>query len=175
MTVTYLRKTTPADLAVVMDIINGAKAYLHQQHVAQWQHGYPAESDFKADIAAGLNYVLVRDGEIAGTATLLQGTDPNYQVIERGNWRGTPDAKYTSVHRIAMASGYRGQHLSNVLLTNLLTLSRQLGYADVRIDTHPQNLGMQHVIKQNGFQYQGIIYMHEPKEERYAYQLLLEK
>nr|SFZ89124.1 Histone acetyltransferase HPA2 and related acetyltransferases [Loigolactobacillus rennini] len=173
MTVTYLRKAKPTDLTAIMQIIDGAKAYLHQQHVDQWQHGYPAQSDLAADIAAGLNYVLIRDGKMAGTATLQQGIDANYRVIEQGSWRGDPQETYTSIHRIAMASGFRGQHLSAVLLSNLLTLSLQLGYRDVRIDTHPKNLGMQHVIKQTGFQYQGIIYMHEPKEPRYAYQLLL--
>ncbi|MFD1317720.1 GNAT family N-acetyltransferase [Loigolactobacillus zhaoyuanensis] len=173
MTTTYLRQARTADLPVIMKIINEAKAYLKQQNVDQWQHGYPEQSDMTADVAAGLNYVLIRDDVIVGTATLQRGIDDNYKVIEQGTWRGAAEATYTSIHRIAVAAGYRGQHLSETLITNLLTLSLQLGYADVRIDTHPENVGMQHVIKQNGFEYRGIIYMHEPKEPRYAYQLQL--
>lgn len=173
MTTTYLRQAKMADLPVIMKIIDEAKAYLKQQNVDQWQHGYPEQNDMAADVAAGVNYVMVRDGVIVGTASLLQGIDDNYKVIDQGKWLGAADTTYTSIHRIAVAAGYRGQHLSETLITNLLTLSLQLGYADVRIDTHPENLGMQHVIKQNGFEYRGIIYMHEPKEPRYAYQLLL--
>ncbi|MFD0898360.1 GNAT family N-acetyltransferase [Loigolactobacillus binensis] len=173
MTTTYLRQAKTTDLPVIMKIINEAKAYLKQQNVDQWQHGYPEQSDLSADVAAGDNYVLVRYDVIVATATLLHGIDENYKVIEQGSWRGDPAATYTSIHRIAVAAGYRGQHLSETLITNLLTVSLQLGYNDVRIDTHPENLGMQHVIKQNGFDYRGIIYMHEPKEPRYAYQLTL--
>lgn len=173
MTTTYLRQAKMTDLPVIMKIIDEAKAYLKQQNLDQWQHGYPKQNDMAADVVAGVNYVMVRDGVIVGTASLLQGIDDNYKVIDQGTWLGAADATYTSIHRIAVAAGYRGQHLSETLITNLLTLSLQLGYADVRIDTHPENLGMQHVIKQNGFEYRGIIYMHEPKEPRYAYQLLL--
>ncbi|WP_125979788.1 GNAT family N-acetyltransferase [Loigolactobacillus iwatensis] len=173
MTTTYLRRSREADLPAIMTIINEAKAYLKEQGVDQWQHGYPYEEDMINDVKAGLNYVLIRDDDIVGTATLQQGMDDNYKVIDHGSWQGAADAQYTSIHRIAVSANYRGQHLSETMITNLLTVSLELGYTDVRIDTHPENKGMQHVIVQNGFTYRGIIYMHEPKEERYAYQLLL--
>ncbi|PAK65751.1 GNAT family N-acetyltransferase, partial [Lactococcus lactis] len=47
---------------------------------------------------------------------------------------------------------------------------------DIRIDTHPDNLGMQHVITTNGFTKRGVIYMAENDGEaspRYAYQLVI--
>ncbi|MFC6169420.1 GNAT family N-acetyltransferase [Loigolactobacillus jiayinensis] len=131
MTTTYLRQAKAADLPAIMQIIAEAKAYLKQQKIDQWQSGYPGKNDMAADVAAGLNYVMLRDGELVGTASLHQGRDEDYQVIQ-GRWRGALEQTYTSIHRMGVAAGYRGQHLSESLITNLLTLSVQLGYTDVR-------------------------------------------
>jgi RimJ/RimL family protein N-acetyltransferase len=62
------------------------------------------------------------------------------------------------------------------MISGLITISGVLGYKDIRIDTHPDNLGMQHVITTNGFTKRGVIYMAENDGEaspRYAYQLVI--
>ena len=173
MPATYLRLATDADLTAITTIIHEAKGFLAEQHVDQWQHGYPSDDDLAFDLQNGITYVLVVDGEIAGTAALHQGIDPNYLEIEDGEWANGVHGRYTAIHRIAVSSAFRGQALSDKLISGLITISGVLGYKDVRIDTHPDNKGMQHVITKNGFTRRGIIYMHEPKEPRYAYQLLI--
>ncbi|KIS02656.1 GNAT family N-acetyltransferase [Paucilactobacillus wasatchensis] len=174
MSTTYLRKTTKADLPQISAIIADAKDYLKQQKIDQWQNGYPAAQNLLADINNGISYVLIIDGQIAGTAALWQGIDVNYLAIEDGTWQNGIEARYTAIHRIALSSSFRGKHLSEKLISGLLTISRALGYRDVRIDTHPDNLGMQHVIKTNGFDYRGIVFMQADGSKRLAYQLLLE-
>lgn len=174
MAAIYLRQAKKADLPEIINIIHDAKRHLKEQGIDQWQTGYPTDADLERDVEYDIMYVLVVDGKIAGTAALWMGIDPNYLKIEDGEWAGGPEARYTAIHRIAVSGNYRGQHLSDKLISGLLTVSRQLGYRDVRIDTHPDNKGMQHVINKNGFTYRGIIYMLTPPSPRYAYQITLD-
>jgi RimJ/RimL family protein N-acetyltransferase len=63
------------------------------------------------------------------------------------------------------------------MISGLITISGVLGYKDIRIDTHPDNKGMQHVITTNGFTKRGTIYMAEKDHAatpRYAYQLIID-
>ncbi|WP_057769389.1 GNAT family N-acetyltransferase [Lactobacillus selangorensis] len=173
MAAIYVRQATLADLPAIMELIQDAKDHLKSQDVDQWQNGYPDEAAFHDDIEHGFNYVLISDGKIAGTATLFPSPDPYYGQIDHGAWAGDPDEKYVVIHRIAISSQFRGQHLSKLLISNLISIAVLLGYHDIRIDTHPDNKGMQHVITTNGFIYRGYIYMFEDKQPRYAYQLEL--
>jgi len=171
---TYLRKTTLQDLPTVSKIIDSAKAFLKSQGIDQWQDGYPALPDLQSDVTNQIGYVLIIDGQIAGTAALLHDHDKNYDVINDGSWLGPEDAKYTAIHRIAMSPNFRGQHLSEKMISGMLTLSSQLGYQQVRIDTHPDNKLMQHLIIKSGFIYRGNVLMDEdPTDIRRAYQLIL--
>lgn len=174
MTATYLRQAQNADLPAITAIINDAKAYLKSQEIDQWQDGYPDEATLKQDIIDGITYVLVIDGDIAGTAALHQGIDIDYLKIDEGTWLNGVNARYTAIHRIAVSGSFRGQHLSGKLMTGLITISSLLGFKDIRIDTHPDNLGMQHVITSNGFEKRGKVYMHDGHDLRYAYQLLID-
>lgn len=169
----YLRQARIDDLPKVNEIIEGAKRTLRNRGVDQWQMGYPDEAILKQDLAEGINYVLILDGEVVGTAALQQGYDKNYQEITRGTWSKDSEVTYSIIHRIAVEPGHQGQHLSSALIQQLLTISYHLGYKDVRIDTHPENLVMQHVIASNGFTEKGIITMDEDDGDRKAYQILL--
>lgn len=177
MTTSYLRKATKADLPAILEIITEAKAYLKEQGINQWQSGYPTDQDIENDIKQQISYVLMVDGSIAGTAALWPDKDVNYDNIIDGSWRGNPDDTYMSIHRIAMSSKFRGQRLSEKMMSGLFTLSIELGYNEIRIDTHLKNKGMQKVITNNGFEYRGIIDFVDENEvdtKRYAYQLYLE-
>ncbi|WP_283679979.1 GNAT family N-acetyltransferase [Lentilactobacillus sp. Marseille-Q4993] len=177
MTTTYLRQANNNDLPEIKKIIADAKGFLKDQGIDQWQDGYPTEEDLEKDLKFGITYVLIIDGKIAATAALHQGLDINYLNIHDGDWVNGVEARYTAIHRIAMSSGFRGQHLSEKMMTGLITISSVLGYKDIRIDTHPDNLGMQKVIKQNGFEKRGVIYMEEKpgkQTPRFAYQLLID-
>ncbi|WP_432749477.1 GNAT family N-acetyltransferase [Pediococcus pentosaceus] len=176
MTTSYLRKATKADLPAILEIIDAAKAYLKEQGINQWQAGYPTNQDIEKDIEQKISYVLMVDGEIAATASLWPDRDVNYDDMLEGSWRGNPEDTYMSIHRIAMSSKFRGQRLSEKMMSGLFTISSELGYNELRIDTHPKNKGMQKVIANNGFEYRGIIDFNDENEvdtTRFAYQLYL--
>ncbi|WP_179394394.1 GNAT family N-acetyltransferase [Lacticaseibacillus absianus] len=167
----YVRQGQPADVPAIMGIIEDARAFLKAQGIDQWQGTYPDRAAVEADIAKGTNRLLVVADTVAGTASLLDGPDPFYTRIDGDGWIGTDF--YMMIHRFAVSAAIRGQHLSQFFMSNLLTEAYARGYRDVRIDTHAQNVIMQHVITGNGFSYRGIVYLDEPVPERNAYQLLL--
>ncbi len=168
----YLRLSTNKDLNKIVKIINNGKTFLKSQNINQWQDGYPAAEDISNDIKNSIGYVFIEDGEIAGYAALHQGIDPMYLKISNGNWITGTHARYTAIHRIAMASKFRGQHLAEKMISNLITVSGVLGYKDLRIDTHPDNKIMQHTILKSGFEKRGTVHMPAPDgSPRFAYEL----
>lgn len=170
----YIRQATNADLPAMMAIIEQGKQALAADQIPQWQDGYPQAADIQTDIDAKIAWVLVVDGQIAGTAALLMTPDPNYANIYQGSWAPTANHRYTSIHRIAIARGYHGQHLTDFYFSNLMTISYHLGFRQMRIDTHLLNHRMQHIITKAGFEYRGIVYMnHNARDQRNAYQLRL--
>lgn len=175
MATIYMKKATDKDLTRVLEIIDLAKKTLKKRGVNQWQNGYPDKEILKQDIIDGINYIMVLDGEIVGTAALQQGIDENYETINEGKWDDESMPEYTVVHRIAVDPNYAGHNLSDTMIHHLLTLSRELGFTDVRIDTHFENMAMQHVIEKNGFIHRGTITMLEDENSvpRTAYQMII--
>ncbi|WP_225046783.1 GNAT family N-acetyltransferase [Lacticaseibacillus kribbianus] len=168
----YTRQGTAADIPAIMGIISDARAFLKAQGINQWQGTYPDQPAVEADIAQATNRVLVMDGTVVGTASLIVGPDPFYKRIDGDGWVGTAD--YMMIHRFAASAKVRGQRLSKLFMTSLLSEAYRRGFRDVRIDTHAQNQIMQHVILGNGFQFRGIVYLDEPVPERNAYQLVMQ-
>lgn len=172
MTVPYLRLAEVNDINEIDVIINEAKEFLKKQNIDQWQNGYPNEESIKADIRQRIGYVLVVNQTVAGYAALWQGIDPDYLQID-GQWNESEFNHYTALHRISLSNNFRGQHLSSFLISSLITISRERGYHDIRIDTHENNQVMQHVITNSGFIFRGIVTMHRDNTKRRAYQLTI--
>lgn len=152
----YLRKATMDDAAAVMDVINQAKAFLKSYHSPQWQDGHPTWEMVKDDIAKGYTYVLMVDGDIAGTAALKTTSEPNYDAIYDGQWQ-RPNEPYAIIHRVAFTAKYRGHHLSSYLFSNIISIGYSQGIRNFRYDTHQVNLPMQKLGEGMGFVRRGTI------------------
>lgn len=177
MSLIYLKQARQADLPAIMVILNQAKAQLKADGSPQWQDGYPDEAALTQDISAQQCWLLMVGSEIAGTATMIIGNDPNYLAIENGAWQNTTDP-YATIHRIAIGSQFGGQHLSHYFFSDLISLAYARGVRNFRIDTHELNKRMQAVVTSFGYQYRGKIYVDEPAENhednaRRAYELNL--
>jgi GNAT superfamily N-acetyltransferase len=172
MPAVFVRPGRPDDVDAIMTVIAGARAFLGSQNIDQWQGNYPDRAAVELDIQNQANRVLVVDGRVVGIASLIQGPDPFYKYIEGGSWIGGADVPYYAIHRFAIGDAGRGLHLSRAFLTALLSELYSRGVRDVRIDTHPDNKIMQHVVLSNGFEHRGLVYLDEPVPERLAYQLV---
>jgi RimJ/RimL family protein N-acetyltransferase len=130
----------------------------------QWGDSYPSRQQLEEDIQRGVSYVIERDGEVCATFVFIIGKDPTYDIIENGAWMDD-ELPYGTIHRIASNGQTKG--IFEMVLHCCIAHC-----ANIRIDTHRDNLRMIHLIEKAGFSRCGIIYTrdHSP---RIAYQRLL--
>lgn len=169
----YLRRAQLQDLTAIMKIIDDAKELLKKNGSPQWQNGYPDQETFTQDIVMQTNWILINDNKVVATATLQLTPEPTYRNITQGQWQ-QPDEPYATIHRVAISSNYRGQGLSKLLFSNLLTVSQMQGIKNFRVDTHRSNKAMQHIAENFNFKKRGIIKVNDQNDpERLAYELNL--
>lgn len=137
-----------------MAILNAGRDFQRAQGFVQWSDGYPACSDVEKDIASGGAFLLKTDGLIAAYLFIGFDGDPAYPAID-GAWHcGAP---YAVIHRLAISTAFRGQGLSSTAFRLAAQYCAAHGYRNLRIDTHSENLRMQHILTKNGFSYCGIV------------------
>ncbi|XUB56734.1 hypothetical protein IGJ02_000972 [Enterococcus sp. DIV0724b] len=169
----YLRKAAPTDLTKIMDVIRAARQFLHAHTIPQWQNGEgPDEKQLIQDIATQQCYVLIVDQEIAGLGIISSDIEEPYEQIKNGHWQQA-SKDYVVIHRVAIDPVYHGKGLALLLMNLLITTARLNNQFDIRIDTHPDNKPMQHLIKKAGFHYQGELSLPVADGQRFAYQLIL--
>lgn len=162
-----IRKATYEDIPALMEVFRRAREIMRASgNMNQWNDGYPSEEIVRKDIDAGVCYVLFgRDKEgkemIKATMAFIPGPDPTYAKIEGGQW--IDDSPYHVIHRIAAAEP--GHNAASMLLAWAFTQTDS-----IRIDTHKDNVIMQHILDKYGFTYCGTIYLMngDPRE---AYQI----
>ena len=158
-----IRKSTTADIPVMQHIFAEAKAKMRASgNMLQWTDGYPSDDVLKADIQRGFSYVVTEaDGKVIATFVLAICDDPTYKIIYDGEWLDDQQP-YGTIHRIASREGVHGV-MAEVLRWSFGQI------ANIRVDTHRDNLPMQHLLLKHGFTYCGIIYLLNG-DERLAYQ-----
>ena len=156
-----IRKATYDDLPVLMDVFRKARGIMRSSgNMHQWNDGYPSETVVRKDIDNGHCVVLCEEGEVVATMAFIPGPDPTYAEIYDGGWLS--DEPYHVIHRIAVAEP--GHNAAKALL------DWGFGQAgSIRIDTHKDNVIMQHVLSKYGFTHCGMILLAngDPRE---AYQ-----
>lgn len=157
-----IRKTTMDELEAVLELYEEARQFMRESgNPDQWGTTNPPKERVEADIVEGKSYVCEEDGQLLGTFFFSEGPDPTYQVIYDGAWKN--DAPYHVVHRVACPGRKKG--VGSVCIQWCIRQS----CGNVRIDTHEQNLPMQHMLEKNGFVRCGIIHLTNGAE-RIAYQ-----
>ena len=148
------------DLAQVMAIYTAAQQRMEAAGNPQWPRGWPSEERVRADIDAGISYIMEEDGETVAVFVLFFGDEPTYAIIEDGAWLN--DGPYGTLHRIASNGKTRG------VLQAVLAYCESV-QPNMRVDTHETNLAMQHILEKNGYVRCGRIYV-EDGSPRIAYQ-----
>lgn len=161
----YTRPAQMSDLPVIMEIIAAAKDFLKASGSPQWQSGYPATTDIEQDIMADNAYVLLVAGQIAGYAAVIIGDEPTYHNIAHGSWQNTT-APYATIHRLALAPTFRGQHLSYFFFSNIITMVVGHGVHNLRLDTYRHNQPVQRLASHFDFVRRGEILVDEPLDPR---------
>ncbi|WP_321970825.1 GNAT family N-acetyltransferase [Paratractidigestivibacter sp.] len=172
-----MRPATVDDVPAIIATLETGRALLAADGIDQWQHGTgPSVADVTNDLMQGWGRVFCVKNQVAATAALIPGPDANYDVIEDGRWdkTGNPSGVYATIHRVAVSPAYRGNHIARRFYLRLIEEARVRGFAEVRVDTHEDNVRMRHVIEGCGFAYAGRIYIDGDRTQpRRAYQLFL--
>ena len=131
------RRAEEADLPAILAIADEAKAFLAAQGLDQWQHGYPAEEDFRRDIERGDGWLFTADGNPAGYLCISRRSEAAYTAIE-GEWLSCA-GPYLTIHRIMVSDAYRGKGIASEMISLADDFAHAYCCAGVRIDTAPGN------------------------------------
>lgn len=167
------RLAVKEDLNRMTAMVNQAKAAFQARGIDQWQKGEPNETDLAASIEEGRIRVLEEEGRVAAMITLQEGADPSYGQID-GAWLN--DRPYVGFHRVCVEEALRGRGLAARLFSLSEDYVRSLGYENIRIDTHPDNLPMQRALAKSGYRLCGSIHLAGGAEDgalRLAFQKVL--
>lgn len=160
-----VRKAVKEDLPEVMAVLEAAKGIMRDSgNVLQWVGGYPGEDVIIGDIGLGNGRVVLEGERIVGYFAFVPSPEPTYCRIVGGNWLND-SSPYHVVHRIGSYPEVHG--VFKTLMDWCFTQDK-----NIRIDTHRDNLIMQHNIVKYGFTYCGIIYL-ASGDERLAYQRII--
>lgn len=153
------RKSVKSDIPKIMSIIKQAQAYFKDQNIDQWQNGYPNEEVINNDIKNEESYVMIKDNEILATTVISFQKESSYKNIIDGKWLTNGD--YGVIHRVVVDNTYKGLGLSHKIIKYTEKLCLEKGVHSIKVDTHEQNIPMQILLKKNGFEYCGIIYLED--------------
>ena len=159
--------------ATMQDYPQMERIYAHARELmarngnpTQWGNTFPRPEVVRDDIANHRTILLVDDAggheRILAQFAVCPGLDPTYGSIE-GAW--LDDDAYVTIHRIASSGLVR--HAARDCIEWALK-----HYGNVRVDTHPNNKAMQHVLESSGFARCGLIQLIDRDEDttRIAYQ-----
>lgn len=172
-----MRPATVDDVPAIVATLEAGRALLAADGIDQWQDGTGPDVDLvTSDVARGWGRVFLIGGQVAATAALIDEPEPAYDQVVEGAWqvRGDAAAPYATIHRVAVAPAFRGMHVAQRFYARLIEEARARGFAEIRVDTHADNVRMQHVIASAGFTRACTVLIgNNPKDLRWAYQLFL--
>lgn len=145
-----IRKAALEDLESIERIYAYARSFMEKNgNPHQWGKTNPPIERIWQDIHEGILHVICENETIHGVFVFFVGDDPTYRNIYEGNWNC--DESYGVIHRVA------GDGSGGIFAACVNYCRKRCKY--LRIDTHRDNLPMQHVIEKAGFLRCGIIYI----------------
>ena len=151
----HFRKGCDADIGRIMELVADAQHWFAKQNIDQWQDGYPTREIISSDIIGSINYIVELNGIVVATAVISFDGEPTYSVIRGRGWLN--ENRYAVVHRIAVADKCRRKGIAKEILYYAEELCRERGVADIRIDTHCDNVAMRSLLKKMGYTHCGRI------------------
>lgn len=141
------------DLSEILEVFKIAREFMKATgNPHQWGANYPSKEILKEDISLNRLFVFEEKNEILGAFVYFNGIEPTYNKIDGSWWDNSP---YGVIHRVANSGKIKG------MVQKIVEFTKN---PHLRIDTHKDNLVMQHVLEKNGFYPCGIIYLSDGQE-----------
>ena len=144
----HLTKATMDGLDRVIEILKDGRNQLAERGIDQWQGDYPNPKQVEEDINKGVAYLVHSDDhETVGAFSIVPAPDPVYDAMD-GKWQLNTD-QYLVIHRVAIHSAHAGKGYASGLFNNVIDYIKQNrpDILSLRIDTHEDNVPMQHLIE----------------------------
>lgn len=161
------------DLPALVQMSQQAIAGFRARGIKQWQGGEPNEASLSAAIDRQVIHVLEENDAVLGMITVVSGPELSYQTID-GAWLN--DEPYCAFHRVCVEESFKGRGIAAKLFSYSEEYAKSLGFTNVRIDTHPDNLSMRRALAKSGFTFCGGLILKEGAEAgdpRIGYQKVL--
>ncbi len=156
-----IRPADFSDLPEILRIYRQARQFMRETGNAhQWGDRYPSQELLETDIRKQQLFLCVQGSRAYGAFVFFIGEEPTYAEMEQGAWAS--DTPCGVIHRVASDGSLHG-----VFAECLAFCRAQIGH--LRIDTHEQNLVMQHQLAKHGFACRGVIRV-EDGTPRLAYE-----
>ena len=143
------RRAARCDLPQILRLVEQAQRFLAACGVDQWQDGFPTADVLRQDITCRQGYVVTVDGIVSAFVCLSLEPEEAYAHPIRGGFRLS--GPYATIHRTAVDDACRGRGLSHILFSVCQREAAAAGKTVLRIDTHPDNARMRHIIRREGF------------------------
>lgn len=145
-----IRTAKSEDLQIILSVYETARSFMKENgNPNQWGNVYPPTWLVMQDLEQEKLFAVENEkGKICGVFYFSTEPEPLYEKITDGNWR--EDGSYGTIHRVASDGTKRG------IFSEIVSFGMKRSGV-LRIDTHPDNLTMQHVLEKNGFYRCGIV------------------
>jgi len=118
---------------------------IHEQGIDQWSDLYPLYEHFKKDFDSDALFVFIKDHKVVGSISILPENDPFYHEI---SWYKNHSLV---VHRLMVHPDYLRHKIGSILMSYAIQKAKNEGYDSMKVDTHPDNIRMQNLLKSLGF------------------------
>lgn len=160
----YVRNAELSDLDSIQKIYQSARDFMKANgNSTQWGNDRPHKENIESNISKKIQFIYCYKNEngteeVAGTFLFMHEKEPSYDDLKDGKWpENTED--YWCIHSVA--SGMKVKGVASFIFS---WCENQPGVKCIKIDTHRNNLPMQHLVEKNGYIYCGHCYYYEDVE-----------
>jgi Sortase and related acyltransferases len=163
-----IRHAAEADLPAIMEIIAAVVLQMREEGSDQWDEGYPARANFRADIEHGCLYVDAEGEELRAVACFNRDEPAEYAPIQ---WSREEAA--IVIHRLAVHPTHRNRGIAKELFRFAEELARRDGTSYIRSDTYSLNTRMNALFAKMGYRRTGVIRFLGRRSDFYCYDKVL--
>ena len=139
------------DLEVIASLAKIVRSDMVSKGLNQWVGDYPNIDNFRSDLDKGGLFVLVEADKIVGSCSILKENDIAYKEVV---WNGK---NALVIHRILIDPAYQGKGFGKEMVNFAYKKVLNEGYDSLKIDTHPDNIKMQKMLKGLSFEFRGYL------------------
>lgn len=149
--VKLIRLAINEEIQAISELAKIVRTDMWNNGLEQWTGNYPAYENFYKDYLEKGLYVLLKDDQIIGSVSIFVENEPAYLEV---SWE---KERALVVHRIIVDPLEQGKGFGKELIEYAISMAKKDGFESVKIDTHPDNLKMQKLLKSMNFSYRGYL------------------